>query len=268
LFAVPASTLVPAGLRVLFHTAPQHAWLLLLWVVAWPLVVLPVDDFAYGSYHMPTLPVQAILAVTAWHGVATSVPRALVALALAFLPTLMVLAGATTLYGSLGVWILASTVLFWMARHHTPQPRWPLSLPVATLLFSATYLPPLLNQDPIRDRIRAVAAAVGEEDLVFFLAGNTLTHNHWRRFFPGAAGPNPRAVNPRLLDRDAALLSDLRRRMQAALAGDRTLWLVGNLDEAPGGPGFDEFRDLLRKQFTLHAPPGVPEHVFLLTPKR
>lgn len=258
-FAVPASALVPAGLRVLFHTAPQHAWLLLLWVVAWPLVVLPVEDFAVGSYHMPTLPVQALLAVIAWHGVATSIPRALLVLAVATLPAAVGLLALHQQQGraafdmALLAWAVCSTVLFVLARSHTPQPRWLLALPVTGLLLSATVLPPALGQDSIRDHIRQVQAVVRDGDVVCYVTHDTAVHHHWRRFFP-------RAVNLLLLDAQPDLLPDLQTL--------RSIWLVGDLEGAAGGPRFQEFRTRLLQQFSKARPEGAPEGMFLLTRRR
>lgn len=267
LYAVPASTLLPAGLRVLFHTAPGHAWLCLLWVIAWPLVVLPVGDFAFGSYHMPTLPVQAILAVTAWHGVATNVPRAILALALAVAPAAATLVGLQADLGraamdwSLAAWVPAAAALFWLAGNHTPNPRWLLALPVMSLVLSAAFLPPILGQDLIRDRIRAVAAAVGGQDLVLYATTDTVVHHHWKRFFPGSA------VNLRMLDHDPALLAVLQSRAQEALDGKRSLWLVSDLENESGGTDFQRFRDLLRERFAKRSTDGLPESVYRLTPR-
>ena len=118
-------------------------------------------------------------------------------------------------------------------------------------------------------------AVVGHQDLVFYLADDTVTHHQWKRFFPGADGPDPRAVNPRLLDNyppesppALGLSLDLRSRMQEALKGERFLWLVGDLETPPGSTHFQEFRDLLRKQFSMDTQEDAPKQVFLLTPKR
>ncbi|MHC4515304.1 MAG: hypothetical protein ACYTGO_05145 [Planctomycetota bacterium] len=280
LYALPAATLVPAGLRVLFRTAPEQGWLCLLWLVSWPLVVLPVGDFAYGSYHLPTFPLQALLAVVACRALATSIPRALLVLVLAFLPALpLVLVLVPALSpgpGAMGlaliVWLAAAAVLFLTVRDDDRRPRWPLALPLTSIVLSAILLPPFLRQDPIRDRIHAVTNAVDTQDLVIYLADDVVTWQHWRRFFPGATGPDRRALNLRLLDRQPAaqrsrLQNVLSSWVQEALAGRRPLWLAGDLSNPSGSKPFQNACELLRSQFRFRTPENAPQHLFRLVPR-
>ncbi|MEE9126871.1 MAG: hypothetical protein V3U11_06995 [Planctomycetota bacterium] len=267
-YALPASTVMPAGLRVLFRIAPGHGWLFLLWLVSWFLMVLPVGDFAYGSYFVPTFGVQAILAMVAFNALSTSIRRALLLTTLPLLPALLAVDSmdvALLLWGAVAAW------MFMMARRDvTPSPRWFLALPVTSIALSATFLLPMLRQDPIRDRIHAVQETVGPTDLVFYLAPHGITYSHWRRFFPGADGPDRRALNLSLLDYPSlrpALPDELGSRVQQAHAGTRRLWLVGHPWSPPGGHRFREFRDLLEKKFSFDVPEGAPDDVYLLTPK-
>ncbi|MHC4515694.1 MAG: ArnT family glycosyltransferase [Planctomycetota bacterium] len=238
LYAVPVSPLVPAGLRLLSRTAPRQALLCLLWVISWPIAVAPHPDFSFGSYHTPTFPVQAILAVVALQGLTRTPLRAVAAMVLAALP----MVGPVTVNLDLGlwVWVFAAAILFEMAGEPVSRPRWLPILPVTTLLLAAPYLIPKLSADPYRDRIREVSRLVAPADLVFYMPEDTNERNHWRRFF--RADNKERAHCPADVDflpanrRDEAptRLKAYRNAMATAWLNDCRVWFVGKADGYEG----------------------------------
>lgn len=296
LFSAPASALFPAGLAVLFRRAPGPAWLCLAWLMAWPIVVAQYLDFLLGSYHTPTFPVQAMLAVVAFSQLARTPLRAVLVAALAALPMVGVLARDTTgvaldneqattvlcpwmddLVLGLVLWLLAAVALLLMTRKPAAgiRPRWLPILPITAFLVSAPYLVPKLSTDPYRDRIREVCRLVGEDDLVFYLPESFGERNHWRRFFrtdTGERGFSPADVHYR----DENLKAYQGAVIQAWM-DHRGVWFVGEMDSYPARiqprdmvPHKEvlEFFTFLKQNSRLVRPPGTSEPIYRLVPKQ
>ncbi len=295
LYALPVSPLVPAGLAVLFRTAPGPAGLSLAWILAWPIVVVRHTDFLSGSYHVPTFPVQVLLGVVALGHLARSPQRAVLAVSLAALPMVGVLARDTAglahdneratsvlcppmddLDLALGLWLLAATTLFLMAARQArrDQPRWLPLLPVATFLLTAPYVIPKLLDDPYRDRIREVSRLVGDRDLVLYLPESFSERAHWRRFF--RAGNRERAHSPADVHYAAQNLQSYRGAVVAAWADHRRVWFVGRLDSYPAlveargmapHKGLTDYFAYLRRTARFARAPGTAEPIYELLPK-
>lgn len=296
LYAIPASALVPAGLVVLFRTAPWLAWLALSWMVAWPIVVVQHTDFLLGSYHTPTLPVQVILAVVAFSHLARTPLRAILAALLASLPMVGVLARdtagpapdneqATTVLCSfvddlvlgLWLWLLAAAILVLMVRKQTSngEARWLPVLWIVTLLLSAPYLLPKLNGDPYRDRIHDVSRLVGERDLVFYLPESFAERNHWRRYF--RADNRERGFSPADVHYRDENLKAYKSAVILARQEKRGIWFVGKMDSYPTliaprdmkpDKGVLEFFADLRETSDFVRAAGTVEPIFELVPKK
>ncbi|MEE9127707.1 MAG: hypothetical protein V3U11_11260, partial [Planctomycetota bacterium] len=158
--AAPASTLVPVGLRLLFPAAPAWGWLCLLWLGAWPLMAFPIGEQAYGSYYLPTYPVQALLAVVAMRRLSRDLRSAVVITAVAVLPGVAALLGQG--WGLLAWWVCAAWLFFGpgVRAAATERPAvavgLSLGLPLATLLLSGIGHVPAFGEDPVRELIRAL----------------------------------------------------------------------------------------------------------------
>ena len=221
LYSVPASTLIPAGVRVLRQRAPKHAVLCVLWILGWAILALPVGDRAYGSNFIATMPAQALLAVVALHGLATSPFRMVLVTVLTFLPlaAFLWLGELSALYVYLG----SALLLLLMTRPVTARPRWPFLLHLVLAVASTTLMLPIVQRDPIRDNIAAVSVAAGPKAMVLFFETMPNTHATWVRYFPGADKPTGRAFNPFYVQflpspDVAAVLDGYRRRIRAQVA--------------------------------------------------
>ena len=276
LYALPVATLVPAGLRVLFRTAPEHGWFCLLWVIAWPLASLRHLDDLYGSYHTPTYLVSVVLAVVAMHAVAKSVLRAIFALALASAPAWFLWTGDRSL--GLIVWAAAAVVLFGLAGTHVRRPSGMPLLALATFGLATPLMWPLQDSDVIRERIRAITQLAAAEDLVLAVPTAGYERFHWTRFFCRADGKE-RAICPADLDWLAEykpelvpqgrqpLLDTYRDVVLDRLGKGQPIWFVGEIDGVSGSPELVRFFDFLSKQcrFTEHA--AAPLSIYQLQAK-
>ena len=229
LYSVPASTLIPAGFAVLRQKVPRQAMLCLAWILGWAILALPVGDRAYASNFIATMPAQALFAICALHGLATSPTRMLLVTVLAFLP-----APAFWYLGELEalfVYLGTAAVLWWMVRPAVSQPRWPFLLHAVTFGLSVWLILPLIQRDPVRDQIRAVDAAAGADATVLFLEKMPNDHALWVRYFPGAAGSEPRAFNPYAAEyvvpaKVSPMLDGYRQTLAARVAGPGRVFLV------------------------------------------
>jgi len=298
LYAIPVSVLVPAGLRVLFRTAPRLAWFFLSWIVAWPIAAVRFTDFLFGSYHTPTFPVQAILAVVALRQLARTPLRAILVVVLAALPmvgpvardaaglafdnermTMVLCPVMDDLDLGLWVWLLAATILFTMTRGRREQsqparPRWLLILPAATFLLAVPYLVPKLLADPYRDRIHEVSRLVGDQDFVLYLPESFSERNHWRRFF--RVGTRERGISPADAHYQPENLQFHRATVVTARLDKRRIWFVGEIDSYPElarasrmvpNKAVMEFFAYLRETSRFVRPPGTTEPIYELLPK-
>jgi hypothetical protein len=285
LYAIPVSVLVPAGLGVLFRTAPKLAWFSLLWIVAWPIAALRHTDFLFGSYHTPTFPVQVIVAVVALRQLARTPLRAVLVMVLAAVPmvgllardtaglapdnlreTMMLCPAMDDLEVGLLLWLLAATTLVTMTRgstsHDEPaRPRWLPILPLATLLLSAPFLAPILRGDPYRD-------------LVIYLPESFSERNHWRRFF--RIGDKERGFSPADKEYLPVNLESYRGAITRARMDNLRVWFVGEIDtysegtkllHIPPDKEVMEFFAYLRETYRFARPQGTAEPIYELLPK-
>ena len=260
LYSVPASTLIPAGFRVLRQRAPKHAVLCLLWILGWAILALPVGDRAYGSNFIATMPAQALLAVVALHGLATSPLRMVLVTALTFLPL-----GAFLWSGernALYVYLGSALLLMLMTRPVTARPRWPFLLHLVLAGASTTLMLPIVQRDPIRDNIAAVSVAAGPKAMVLFFETVPNTHATWLRYFPGADQPTGRAFNPFYVQflpapEVTTVLDDYRRRIREQVARKGRLFAIYPKDSKSGLLRYqdllEEFETELRRNFEFQA---------------
>ncbi|MEE2885941.1 MAG: hypothetical protein VX951_00795 [Planctomycetota bacterium] len=268
LYSVPASTLIPAGFRVLCQKVPKQGMLCLSWILGWAILALPVGDRAYGSNFVATMPAQALLAIAALHGLAVSPWRMILTALLAFLPlpVFWYLGELAAVIGSLG----SALVLWVLVRPAIARPRWPFLLHVVLFAVSAVVMAPIIQRDPIRDQIAAVAALVDPDATVVLLEKSPNKHLIWARYFPGAQEPNARVCNPFFVDylvpeKVAPTLDEYRRRVAAQAARQGRVFLVRESGDG-GSPSryeaeVDTFLGDLRREYSTHptALPGLFE---------
>jgi hypothetical protein len=276
LYALPVATLVPAGLRVLFRTAPEHGWFCLLWVIAWPLASLRHLDDLYGSYHTPTYLVSVVLAVVAMHAVAKGVLRAIFALTLASAPAWFLWTGDRSL--GLIAWAAAAAVLFGLAGTHVRRPSWMPLLALATFGLAAPVMWPLQRSDVIRDQIREVTQLAAAEDLILAVPAAGYERFHWTRFFCRADGKE-RAICPADLDwlteykpelvpqGRQPMLDAYRAVVLERLGKNQPIWFVGEISGASGSPELLRFFDFLRQQCRFREAAAAPLSIYQLHAK-
>jgi hypothetical protein len=118
-----------------------------------------------------------------------------------------------------------------MARSVTARPRWPFLLHLVLAGTSATLMLPIVQRDPVRDKIAAVSVATGPNATVLFFETTPNTHATWVRYFPGADKATGRAFNPFYVQflaapDVAAALEGYRRRIGAQVARQGRLFAV------------------------------------------
>jgi len=267
LYSAPASTLVPIGLRLLFPLAPRQAWLCVLWLGAWPLIAFPIEDHAYGSYYLPTFPVQGVLAVLALLHMSRSLVSALVATLLAVLPGIATLAGDGW---GLVAWSICAACLFLGSRGPSPsvRPSLVLGLPLAALALSGFAYVPRFFEDPVRERIRAVQGLGAASARIILLESDVGVCRQWARYLEGPQ----RLLNPLLAElRVDGVGEEEIRSYQAQVAGDlaagREVWLVGSLRGWEQGRFVPQFLKHLQDNYRLQAPTPAPEDVHRVLPR-
>lgn len=252
-YACPASTLLFAGVRVLVKQRPLIGWLLVSWLLAWTLIVMPIEVRELGGYYVPVLLAQAAFAIAAMRRLARSWPWALLAATLATAP------GVAWQWGEAVGWtvfIVAAALLLGLTGRFDTRPsrRYDLVLPLfACALFASVQLSSL-SEDPVRDRLVAVST-YAEPDSVLLMLSRSEYH-HWLQFEP-MRSHRAMAVNVRDLRRDlsADYISVLRHRVGA---GGR-VYLVGSSDDLP-----PPIADLLDDAFRLRVPPDAPDGLLVL----
>ncbi|MEE2888586.1 MAG: hypothetical protein VX951_14235, partial [Planctomycetota bacterium] len=145
---------------------------------------------------------------------------------------------------------LGSARLLWvLVRPATARPRWPFLLHAVLFVASVILMIPVIQRDPIRDQIGAVAAAVGPDATVVFLVKTPNDHSMWVRYFPGAQEPDVRAFNPFVVDylvadKVAPMLKDFRRRVDAQAAQSGPVFLV---EESVIGAAPSRYQNQMKK---------------------
>lgn len=263
LYSAPASTLIPVGLRFLFPLAPGWGWLCLFWLLAWPLIAFPIADHAYGSYYLPTFPVQAVLAVLALLRLSRDWMTAVVVSVVAVLPGVVILAGDG--WGLLAWWVCAACLFFGFGLRPsgTMRPSVLLGLPLVALLLSGIAYVPGFLEDPVRERIQAVQRLAQENARVIVLEADVGICRQWMRYFPGSRG---RVLNPLLAELgDASAgereLAGYRAQVAENLASGREVWLVGPLEGWERARFVGRFLQHLRSRYRLEAPDRGPPDV-------
>jgi len=269
LFSVPASCLLAVGLRQLGSRARAVAWVFGLTIAGYVALCLPIYSFEWGCYYVPTFTVEAILAVVALERLAISWPRAGIAVALSAVPSWITLHDYARTPGTIAV-LVCAPILFLLALGR-PRPELPRAVGLASaalvaiaFAFSMKLVVPLFFLDPTRDFIRAVEAYTAPQgpSAVFFMEGDGLAHESWKRFYrPGAAGVY--AENLLMLDvvppeRRDEVRADFRNKIEERLARGEPVWLAGDPIRLVRGHAGLEFLEELKKSYELESPPGAP----------
>lgn len=277
LYALPVTTLVPAGLRVLFSTSSRHGWFCLLWVIAWPVASLRHVDDLYGSYYTAICPAAVLLAVVALHGLAKTGARAVVGLALASAPAWFLWNGDRAV--GLIAWAVAATVLFLLAGGHVRRPRWLPLMAVVTFALTVPTLWPVQRTDLLRDRIQKITKLAAPDDLVLAVPAAGYDRFHWARFFVGA-DRKERAVCPADLDwlakyKPASLpngrgpvLQTYEAVVRDKLSKKLPIWFVGEIGSVSGSVDLNRFLDFLRKECHFDEVEAPPLSIYSLVARK
>lgn len=266
IYTLPASILVPAGLSLCWKNDRPLAVAIVLWVFGYLVVGAPFGVIEWGRYFVPTMGLQAILAVTVIRHLATPVWAAILLVILPIAPVCF----AAHYYMTAALWtILGISVLLAIAvRFLKPSPTRfvtigaPFALAIITGITSLSTVVSSFPIDVLRDQIDAVSHYTGGKGLLVICERYLLCKEYWYRYF----NPARRTIPLNLLELDFLADDQATNRrdyftaeIERHLSSGDPVWLAGNLlSPKPGGQS-EQYLQFLRTHYRVMRPNGAPE---------
>ncbi|MBI3818938.1 MAG: DUF2723 domain-containing protein [Planctomycetes bacterium] len=276
IYASPASTLVPAGFRVIARSARPVVWIFGLAFIGYFLLCAPTEVLEMGCYYVPTIGMQALLAIAAYREIAKSPGRALTVIIVAFAPALVTVFSASRDAGTI-VWAFASAFCWFLIPPAAPEsrrlPRSAFLAPFFTCILTALAVARDFKNDPVRDRAAAVAEIAGAKGCIILADFSAAAQATWLYYYQHrGSGAAPFIMNLFEIDwQTGAEINNYKKKfvghIERILGNGDGVWLVGDLEIiTPGTPPGDMLAEVTNR-YALTRNDSYPSYLLKITKK-